>query len=74
MERCLANAESSPALATSLNPFLGYERTAELIKQSQQTGRSIRELVVESGEVAPDDLDRALDALALTRGGVAKRS
>jgi fumarate hydratase class II len=69
-ERCRSNAESSPAIATSLNPFLGYERTAELIKESQRTGTPIRDLVIASGEVGEDDLDRALDVAALTRGGL----
>ncbi|MFN8019105.1 MAG: class II fumarate hydratase [Acidimicrobiales bacterium] len=70
VERCRANAEASPAIATSLNPFLGYARTAELIHESQSTGRSLRDLVAATGEVAPEDLDRALDALRLTRGGI----
>jgi fumarate hydratase class II len=70
VERCRANAESSPAIATSLNPFLGYERTAQLIKESQRTGIPIRELVIASGEIDEADLDRALDAAALTRGGL----
>jgi len=71
VERCRTNAESSPAIATSLNPYLGYERTAQLIKESQRTGTSIRELVAATGELSEEELDRALDALALTRGGVA---
>ena len=74
VERCRANAESSPAIATSLNPFLGYERTAALIKESQRTGVPIRELVVASGEVGEEDLDRALDVAALTRGGLPPKS
>ena len=73
VERCRANAESSPAVATSLNPFLGYERTAQLIKESQRTGTPIRELVAASGELSADDLDRALDVLALTEGGVVRK-
>lgn len=70
VERCRANAEASPAIATSLNPFLGYERTAALIKESQRTGTPIRDLVAATGEISAADLDRALDALALTRGGL----
>jgi fumarate hydratase class II len=70
VERCRTNAESSPAIATSLNPYLGYERTAALIKESQKTGTPIRELVKATGEVSDEDLDRALDAAALTRGGL----
>jgi fumarate hydratase class II len=69
-ERCLAYAESSPSLGTSLNPFVGYEKAAELVKESVRTGRSIRELVLEEGLMEPDDLDRALDVLGMTKGGV----
>ncbi len=73
VERCRANAEASPSIATSLNPYLGYERTAEFIKESLKTGTPIRDLVQKSGELSDDDLDRALDALALTKGGITKR-
>ncbi|CAN5306414.1 hypothetical protein BH20ACT3_BH20ACT3_07850 [soil metagenome] len=72
-ERCRVNAESSPSIATSLNPYLGYERTAEVIKESIRTGEAIRDLVAASGELSADDLDRALDALALTKGGISRK-
>jgi fumarate hydratase class II len=72
-ERCRTNAEASPSIATSLNPYLGYERTAELIKESMRTGEPIRDLVAATGELAADDLDRALDALALTKGGITRK-
>ena len=71
-DRCRAFAEASPAVATSLNPFLGYETVARLIKQSKSTGRSIRDLVLEEGLMAEADLDKALDVLALTKGGITK--
>ena len=70
VDRLRRLAEASPAIATSLNPYLGYERTAALIKESAATGVPLRELVAATGEVTPEELDRALDALALTRGGV----
>ncbi|CAN5880919.1 class II fumarate hydratase [soil metagenome] len=72
-ERCRVNAESSPSIATSLNPYLGYERTAEVIKESIRTGEAIRDLVAASGDLSADDLDRALDALALTKGGISRK-
>jgi fumarate hydratase, class II len=68
--RCRAYAESSPSVGTSLNPWIGYERAAEVIKESTRSGRSIRELVLERGWMTEDDLDKALDVLALTRGGI----
>ena len=70
VERCRAYAESSPSVGTSLTPFIGYEKTAELIKESTKTGRSIRELVLERGWMTEAELDRALDVLALTKGGI----
>jgi fumarate hydratase class II len=69
-ERCRAYAESSPSLGTSLNPYIGYEAAADLVKASIATGRSIRELALEADLVTPAELDRALDVLSMTRGGV----
>lgn len=73
VERCRTNAESSPAIATSLNPFIGYERTAALIKESARTGTPLRELVATETDLTEEGLDRALDALALTKGGLPSR-
>jgi fumarate hydratase class II len=65
-------AEASPSIGTALNPYIGYERAAEIIKQSVKTGRSIRELVLEAGLMTDDELDRALDVFAMTRGGIVR--
>jgi fumarate hydratase class II len=70
VERCRAYAESSPSIGTSLNPYIGYEKAAEVIKESVKTGRSIREIVLERKLMPVEDLDRALDVLALTKGGI----
>jgi fumarate hydratase class II len=72
VERMKAYAESSPSIGTSLIPVIGYEKAAEVIKESTKTGRSIRELVLERGWMSDADLDRSLDVLAQTKGGVAK--
>jgi fumarate hydratase class II len=69
-ERLRAYAESSPSIGTSLNPYLGYERTAEIIEESIASGRSIREIVRERDLMTDEELDRALDVLAMTRGGL----
>ena len=67
-----AYAESSPSIGTSLAPHIGYERTADIIKESIKTGKSIRELVLKRGWMTAEDLDKALDVLALTKGGITK--
>ncbi len=70
VERCRAYAESSPSLGTSLNPYIGYERAAEVVKESVRTGRSVRAIVVERGLLTGEEVDRALDVLGMARGGV----
>ncbi len=64
--RLRALAESSPAVATALNPYLGYEEVASIVKQALQEGRPVREVVVarghvRDGRVTQEQLDAALD-------------
>jgi fumarate hydratase class II len=72
VERCRAYAESSPSLGTSLNPYIGYEAAAEVVKESVRSGRSVREIVLERGLLSEEELDQALDVLSMTKGGVMK--
>ena len=69
VERMRTYAEATPQTATALNPLLGYERVAELVKESARTGKSIRTLVIEQDLVPEDEIDAVLDLLKLTRGG-----
>ena len=62
--------DRSTAVATALNPYIGYAATAEIAKESVKTGRPIRELVLERGLVTGEDLDRILSAEAMTRPGI----
>src|SRR5580692_10352676 len=67
-------AESSPAIVTALNPFIGYEAAAAVAHDALATGRTINEVVLERGHVARGDLteaqlDAALDVLAMARPG-----
>ena len=68
-ERCRAYAEATPQAAAALNPLLGYDTVAELVKASTTSGRSIRDLVLEQGLLTAPQLDEALDLLKLTQGG-----
>jgi fumarate hydratase class II len=64
-ERCRAYAEATPAVATALNPVIGYEAAAAIVKESMRTGTPVRELVLERGLVPEDELDRVLDLRSL---------
>ncbi len=70
-------AESSPAIVTALNPFIGYEAAAAVAHDALASGKTIREVVIERGHVArgdltEDQLDAALDVLAMARGTAAR--
>jgi fumarate hydratase class II len=70
VRRCRDYAESSPAIVTALNRFLGYEEAASIAKQALLERRTIREVVVERGHIEQgsltlEQLDEALDVLAM---------
>jgi fumarate hydratase class II len=65
--RCRSYAERSSALATALNPIIGYSRAAELVHRAVDERRSIIDLVVEEGVLDGAEARRVLDPLALTR-------
>jgi fumarate hydratase class II len=68
--RCKEYAEASPSIGTSLNPYIGYETAAKVIKESVRTGKSIRQIVLAKKLMTAEELDRALDVEAMTRGGI----
>jgi fumarate hydratase, class II len=75
--RLLRLAESSPAIVTALNPLIGYEAAAAVAHDALASGRTIREVVIARGYVARGDLtveqlDAALDVLAMTRPPTAR--
>ena len=68
--RCRELLERSTAAATSLSPYIGYAKTAEIAKTAVATGRSIRDLVLERGLMDAQQLDRVLSVEAMTRPGI----
>jgi fumarate hydratase, class II len=60
-------AESTPAIATALNPYIGYDRGTEIVNEALASERTIREVALEKG-VDEETLDKALDLRAMTRG------
>src|SRR4051794_35851115 len=60
------NAESTPAIATALNPHIGYDRGTEIVKEAVASKRTIREVAIEKG-VDEATLDEALDLGAMAR-------
>src|SRR5436190_7936995 len=61
------HAESTPAIATALNPFIGYDKGTEIVQEAVASRRTIREVAIEKG-VDEETLDKALDLRQMARG------
>ncbi len=69
-ETCRAYVEISPAMATALNPLIGYDRAAEIAKRAFRERRPVRELAREMTDLTPEQIDRALDPRRQTEPGL----
>jgi len=72
-ERCREYAERSLALATALNPQIGYSRAAGFAKKARAAGKTIRQVLEESGEFTAEDVARLLDLREMTEPHRKKR-
>ncbi len=70
VERCRIYALSSPSISAALNPYIGYEEVAKVLKASVAEGKDLRTVVLERGLLSEEEVDRALDVEAMTRGGI----
>ena len=58
--RCRTHFEDSAGLATILNPALGYDRVAELVKEGLASGKNLKTLVMEKQLMTAEELERLL--------------
>jgi len=69
-ERLQELAEGTLAMATALNPFIGYDRAASIVKDATASGRPLREVAREHG-VEESVLDEALNLQVIAAGSSA---
>jgi len=60
----------NPILVTALNPIIGYLKGAEVAKKAMADNKSVLDVVVELGYMSREDAQAALDAYAMTKGGI----
>lgn len=63
----------NPILVTALNPIVGYEMGARIAKAAYKDGRSVKDVAMELTNLSADELDKHLDPLKLTSGGIADK-
>jgi len=80
-DRCLAGIEANeerarellernPAIATALNPYIGYDAAAVVAKEAAKRGVSVRQVVIEKKLLPEERIDEALDVRAMTEPGL----
>ena len=67
---CERSAESTLAVATALNPFIGYDKAAAIVKEAAASGRPLREVALEQG-VSEETYNEAIDLRRIARGSAA---
>jgi fumarate hydratase class II len=60
----------NPILVTALNPVIGYELGAAIAKETYKQGKPIRKVALKMTSLTEEEIDRLLDPLELTRGGI----
>jgi fumarate hydratase class II len=68
---CERSAENTLAVATALNPFIGYDKASTIVKQAAESGRPLRDVARENG-VTDEVLDEALDLRKIAAGSAAE--
>jgi len=69
-KQCQVLIERSLAMVTALAPVIGYDRAAELAKRAHDQGKTIREVVLEAGDLDENQLSRLLDPRPMTEPGL----
>jgi aspartate ammonia-lyase len=65
-KRCELYAQSTVSLATALNPYIGYAKAAEIVKESVATGKSIIEIARDRKQLTEEEIAEILDPVRMT--------
>lgn len=68
--QCLKSLENSAVLATAFIGHIGYERCAEVVKQAQQEGKTVRQVLIEAKLLPEEQIDKILSSHQVTRPGI----
>lgn len=71
--RCRELLDNSTGLLTALVPHIGYDQAAMLAKTALETGVSVRQVVLESGLITPEQLDNILKPEGAVKSGIMGR-
>jgi len=73
-QRCNVYAQSTVSLATALNPYIGYAKAAEIVKESIATGRSIIDIARDKKLLTEKEIAEILDPVSMTEPQVPREA
>src|SRR5215467_15949954 len=74
VDRCNFYAQATVSLATALNPYIGYAKAAEIVKESVATGRSIIDIAREKKLLTEQEIAEILDPVNMTEPQIPKEA
>ncbi|GAB3423581.1 class II fumarate hydratase [Haloparvum alkalitolerans] len=69
-DHCADAVERSMALATALNPAIGYDKASKVAKQALAEDKTVREVAVSEGYLTEEEADEVLDPATMTERGI----
>lgn len=68
-QKCEGNIEQSLAMCTALAPVIGYDKAAKIAKVAYESGRTVREVAIETSGLDKNKIAELLDARSQTEPG-----
>lgn len=69
-DKCREYAEKSLATCTSLAPIIGYDKAATVAKTAYKENKTVRQVARELKVATEEEIEKALDLMAMTRPGL----
>ena len=69
-EQCQHWVDHSVGIVTALLPHIGYENSAMLAKEAYNSGRPIREVILEKGLLTEERLNEIMSPMSMTTPGI----
>lgn len=69
-DKLLKEVEGCVGLVTALAPHIGYEKSSDIAHEAQDTGKTVREIVLEKDTLPEDELDKILDFKQMISPGI----
>ena len=70
-EQCQEWLDKSVGIVTAMLPHIGYENSAMIAKEAYNTGRPVREVILEKGLISKEQMDKILEPKEMTTPGIA---